>query len=164
MACVTAKLMLEFDSYNHVSFSMKFGLIACLFVRLRYVFYMSIAVQSPMQTQRRALGMTFADLSRRSGVPEPTVKRILGGGDQQASFRNVIAIAEALGMTLEVRSQDPQTLRQQEARRKAEAITRMAQATSALEGQAVSDTVFEQLVQRATAQLLSGSRRRLWFR
>ena len=74
------------------------------------------------------------------------------------------AIAEALGMTLEVRSQDPQTLRQQEARRKAEAITRMAQATSALEGQAVSDTVFEQLVQRATAQLLSGSRRRLWFR
>lgn len=125
---------------------------------------MSIAVQSPLQSQRRALGMTFADLSRRSGVPQPTVKRILGGGDQQAEFRNVVAIAEALGMTLQIRCEQPEAMREREARRKAEIVTRMAQATSALEGQAVNDEVFERLVQRAAAQLLSGSRRRLWFR
>lgn len=125
---------------------------------------MTLSTQLPLQNQRRALGMSFADLSRRSGVPQPTVKRILGGGDQQASLRNVVAIAEALGMTLELRAEDPLLLREREARRKAEAVTRMAQATSALEGQAVGDAVFEQLVQRAAAQLLSGSRRRLWFR
>lgn len=125
---------------------------------------MSIAVQSPLQSQRRALGMTFADLSRRSGVPEPTVKRILGGGDQQACLRNVVAIAEAMGMTLELRAQDPQAMRAQQARQKAESVTRMAQATNALEGQAVNDVVFEQLVQHAAVQLLNGSRRRLWYR
>ena len=124
----------------------------------------TMTINRSLRSQREALGMTFADLSRRSGVPEPTVKRILGSGHQQASLHNVAAVASALGMPLQLQPQDPEAMRQAEARRKAEAITRMAQATSGLEGQAVNDAVFEQLVQRAAVQLLNGSRRRLWFR
>ena len=44
-------------------------------------------------SRRESLGMPIAILSARSGVKEPTVKRILGGRAAQASFAHVAAVA-----------------------------------------------------------------------
>jgi len=111
---------------------------------------------------RIALGMSFSALASRSGVSEPTVKRILGGRIAEASFANVMAIARALGASLEITESDPDELCREQARRKAERAARLVQGTSALEGQAVDASTYNRLVEKSYHELLAGSRRRLW--
>jgi transcriptional regulator with XRE-family HTH domain len=111
---------------------------------------------------RSALGMSYSVLAARSGVSEPTVKRILGGRLQEASYANVSAIAAALGAPLGLGQADPDELCRQEARRKAERIARLVQGTSALENQAVDRASYDRLVERSYHELLAGSRRKLW--
>lgn len=106
--------------------------------------------------------MTFAALAARSGVSEPTVKRILGGHPGEASFANVAAVAAALGAPLELAAIDVEEFRRRQARAKAEAIARLVQGTSALEAQAVDRAAYERLVERTYHELLAGSGRRLW--
>lgn len=106
--------------------------------------------------------MSYAALAARSGVSEPTVKRILGGRVGEASFANVVAVAEALGASLGVAEIEPDELCRRQARRKAEEIARLVQGTSALEGQAVDPAAYAGLVERSYHQLMAGSRRRLW--
>ena len=53
-----------------------------------------------LQSRRKLLGIAFPSLAQRSGVPVPTVKRIFGGQIAQASFANIAAIANALGLSL----------------------------------------------------------------
>jgi transcriptional regulator with XRE-family HTH domain len=106
--------------------------------------------------------MSHATVAARSGVSEPTVKRILGGQLAEASFANVVAIAEALGMTVGLGETDAEELCRQQARRKAEQIARLVQGTSALESQAVDQAAYERLVERSFHELMAGSRRRLW--
>lgn len=115
-----------------------------------------------LSERRRRLGMSYSALAARSGTSEPTVKRILGGLATDASFANVAAIAEALGLPLSFTSSDEEDLRRQEARRKAEKIAKLVQGTSALEGQAVDRTTYELLVERTYHELMAGSRRKLW--
>ncbi|MFZ4431534.1 MAG: helix-turn-helix domain-containing protein [Phycisphaerales bacterium] len=115
-----------------------------------------------LKHRREALGMSHATVAARSGVSEPTVKRILGGQLAEASFANVVAIAEALGMTVGLGETDAEELCRQQARRKAEQIARLVQGTSALESQAVDQTAYERLVERSFHELMAGSRRRLW--
>ena len=98
----------------------------------------------------------------RRVVSEPTVKRILGGHIAEASFANVVAIAQALGASLGVEEVDPDELCRQQARRKAEQVARLVQGTSALESQAVDGATYSQLLERSYHQLMAGSRRRLW--
>ncbi|MBX3402828.1 MAG: helix-turn-helix domain-containing protein [Phycisphaeraceae bacterium] len=121
----------------------------------------AISVES-LSWRRRALGMSHAVVAARSGVAEPTVKRILGGQMAAASFGTVVAIAEALGVSLGAIEVDPEELRRRQARRKAEQIARLVQGTSALEGQAVDPESFNRLVERSYHELLAGSNRRLW--
>lgn len=106
--------------------------------------------------------MTFPALAERSGVSEPTAKRILAGGVAEASFEKVAAIAEALGMPLTSEPIDADDFREQVAREKARRVARLVQGTSALESQAVDDVQYERLVERSVRELLTGSRRRLW--
>jgi transcriptional regulator with XRE-family HTH domain len=115
-----------------------------------------------LNARRQALGMSHAALAQRSGVSEPTVKRILSDRAPNASFASVTSIAQALGMSLDLAEQDPDELCRQQARRKAEHIARMVQGTSALENQAVDDRTYRRLVERSYHELLAGPRRRLW--
>lgn len=108
--------------------------------------------------------MTHAALAERSGVPEPTVKRILGGRAAEASYANVAAVAAALGVTIQFDESDPDDLRDAQARAKAEHVARIVQATSALEGQGVDARTFRRLVERSRRELLTGPSRRLWSR
>ncbi len=106
--------------------------------------------------------MTFAALASRSGVSEPTVKRILGGRLGEASFSHVVAIAGALGAPLAADEQDIEEMLRARARAKAHDVARLVQGTCALEAQAVDDTEYRRLVDRTYHELLAGSRRRLW--
>ena len=113
-------------------------------------------------SRRESIGMPIAILSARSGVKEPTVKRILGGRAAQASFAHFAAVAEALGTPIGFAAVDPDQFRRAQARAKAEQIARMVQGTSALEGQAVDGVDYQRLIERTTNDLLRGSRKRLW--
>jgi transcriptional regulator with XRE-family HTH domain len=115
-----------------------------------------------LAARRVDLGMSFSTLAARSGVSEPTVKRILGGRGAEASFANVAAIAAALGAPLGIAERDLQEFCREQARRKAEEIARLVQGTSALEAQAVDAATYERLVEKSYHELMAGSRRRLW--
>lgn len=115
---------------------------------------------SRLRTERRVLGMSYAVVARRSGVSEPTVKRIFGG--KGASFENVVAVAEALGLPVLIGEGRRDALRLEQAELKAQRIARMVQATSALEAQAVDSATVQHLVERSVHELMAGSKRRLW--
>lgn len=115
-----------------------------------------------LRHRRESLGMSFSIVAARSGVSEPTVKRILGGHVAEASFANVVAIAEALGASFGIEEADPEELCRRQARRKAEQVARLVQGTSALESQAVDQAAYDRLIERSFHQLMAGSRRRLW--
>ncbi len=106
--------------------------------------------------------MSFATLASRSGVSEPTIKRILGGRLDEASFANVTAVAQAMGSKLDFRESDVDELCRAQARKKAELVARLVQGTSALESQAVDSVTYQRLVEKSYHELLAGSRRRLW--
>jgi transcriptional regulator with XRE-family HTH domain len=111
---------------------------------------------------RKALGMSFAALAARSGVSEPTVKRIFGGQIGEASFANVTAVIAALGSSVDLKKVDVDGLRHEQARKQAERVARLVQGTSALESQAVDQETYSRLVERSYHELLAGSKRKLW--
>ena len=120
------------------------------------------ALEVTLVSRRAALGMSHAHIAVRAGVPLPTVKRILSGRMAAASFANVAAIAEALGMPIGGEAIDPEELRRRQARSRAEQLVRLVQGTSALESQAVDAAVRERMVERTYHELLAGPPRRLW--
>lgn len=122
-----------------------------------------------LSRRRIQLGMSHSSLAKRSGVSEPTVKRILGGRIAEASFANVFAVANSLGMPVTLlgmpvtlKSMGVDEVREKQARAKAVRIARMVQGTSGLEGQAVDDDQYQRLVEQSFYELLAGSNRRLW--
>jgi len=106
--------------------------------------------------------MSFPSLAERSGVSEPTVKRIFAGQIGEALFANVAAVVDALGMSFGLEEIDADELCRRQARMKAEQIARLVQGTSALESQAVDPTTYNRLVEKSYHELLAGSKRRLW--
>jgi hypothetical protein len=115
-----------------------------------------------LNRRRVAIGMSCRVLAVRSGVSEPTVKRILGGRLGEASFANVAAIAAAIGVPIGMVEVDADELCREQARRKAERVARLVQGTIALEAQAVDAAAYERLVEKSYHELMAGSRRRLW--
>lgn len=124
----------------------------------------TITIAEELAARRRELGMSFPQLAERSGVSEPTAKRILGGHAASASYASVAAVAEALGMPLGSNPIDPDEFRERVALEKAKRLARMVQGTSALEAQAVSPAEFSRLVDQSVHELLARSPRRLWSR
>jgi transcriptional regulator with XRE-family HTH domain len=116
-----------------------------------------------LDDRRQALGLSVHDLATRSGLSMMTVNRILSGNHPNASWANVLAIARALGLDVEFNpSADVEELREQQAARKADELTRMIQGTSALEAQALDPTQLDQMRRRIARELLTGSNRMLW--
>jgi hypothetical protein len=109
------------------------------------------------------LGMGYAVLAEKSGVSLPTVVRTLSANNPNASFANVGAIAEALGMRLNLEQEvGVADLREQQAMRKARRISKMVQATSGLESQALDPGDVDEMTRQTAHELLAGSPRKLW--
>ena len=116
-----------------------------------------------LDQRRRELGLSYELLSKRCGVSRPTVQRILSGHHAAASFANIVAIAESLGLGLRFDSRiDARELKREQAERKAKKLVALVQGTSGLEGQAVDEESVESMVEQTTHELLAGSKRRLW--
>ena len=115
-----------------------------------------------LNQRREQLGMTLGNLSKRSGVSLPTVKRVLAG--KHGSFVNVVRIAEALGMSVSVTADDDSfASRKKQAAERARRLVRLVQGTSALESQAVEDErSVQEMIEMAEYELLYGRRRGLW--
>jgi transcriptional regulator with XRE-family HTH domain len=116
-----------------------------------------------LDERRRELGLSYELLSKRCGVSRPTVQRILSGHHAAASFANVLAIAESLGLGLRFDSKiNTRDLKREQAERKAKKLVALVQGTSGLEGQAVDEESVESMVEQTTHELLAGSKRKLW--
>ena len=116
-----------------------------------------------LDERRRELGLSYELLSKRCGVSRPTLQRILSGRHVAASFANIVAIAESLGLALRFDSRvDTPDLKREQAERKAKKLVALVQGTSALEGQAVDQKQVKSMVEQTTHELLAGSKRRLW--
>jgi transcriptional regulator with XRE-family HTH domain len=116
-----------------------------------------------LERRRQAIGMTKEQLAARAHVSVATVKRILSGAGQRATFQNIGALADALGMEIALEEPcRPHELCAKQAKRKAGAITRMLQGTMALEAQALRDDELQEMTDQTTHELLAGSRRKLW--
>jgi len=127
---------------------------------------MNRSYQAMLQTldcRRRELRMSVTAIAKRSAVSLPTVARILSGRFPYASFANVAAIADALGMVLKLESvMDADDFREDQAQRKARQLVAMVQGTSALEAQAVDDRTLDAMTRQTVHELLTGSPRALW--
>ena len=119
-----------------------------------------------LDVRRRDLGLSYELLAKRCGVSRPTVQRILSGRHPSASFANIVAIAESLGLAIRDPPQDskvdPGRLRREQAERKARKLVALVQGTSGLEGQAVDRVAVESMVEQTTHELLAGPKRKLW--
>ena len=116
-----------------------------------------------LEIRRRELGLSQSALAEQSGVSLPTVQRIFTGHSTAASIENAVAIAQSMGMQLDVVPSVPaQEVLEQQAHMKAEKLVGMVQGTSALESQAVSPQHVGLMIQKTVQELLAGSRRRLW--
>ena len=116
-----------------------------------------------LDKRRQELGMTFEALSKRSEVPVSTLKAIFKKGVEHATFPNVAAIADALGIDIEFANEvDSYELLHQQAVKKARELVGMVQGTSGLESQAVGQSQIEKMILQLVHQLMAGSRRKLW--
>src|SRR5262245_33905962 len=116
-----------------------------------------------LNKRRKELDMSLLAVSRRSGVSMPTVARILSGAQPTASFANVAAVADALGMEVGIRqARRAASLREQQAKHKAERLVGMVQGTSGLEEQGLDHNALRDMTRRTVHELLAGSSRRLW--
>jgi len=117
---------------------------------------------SRLDSRRRQLGMSMAVLAKRSGVPMRTVQRILSGKHLGASIASVLALANALGMTVQIEPTiDAQDLKERQAQEKAKQLVNQVQATSALESQAIEPEAADRMI-RQTELLGSSAKRSLW--
>jgi len=126
-------------------------------------------VFSQLDSRRRRLRMSKADLARRAGVSLPTVQRLLAGRESRPRIDIVTAIAVALGVEVRLgavpcvhESTTVSAFRLAQARSKARRLARLVQGTMALEAEAVSEPVVDELEEQNVHSLLAGSARRLW--
>ena len=101
-------------------------------------------------------------LVKRSGVPRPTVFRILRGEVDRVRFGYVQKVAGVLGLSFGGPTIDLEELRRQEAKRKARLLARLTQGTMGLESQAVSAELLQELEEQTVIKLLNGTGRKLW--
>ena len=120
------------------------------------------AAMFDLDARRKMLKMPVDLLVKRSGVPRPTVFRILRGNVDTVRFGYVKKVAGALGYSFDGPPIDPEELRLQEAKRKARLLSRMTQGTMGLEAQAVSAELLKELEEQTIAKLLAGKGRKLW--
>jgi len=115
-----------------------------------------------LNARRKQLKMPVEVLVKLSGVPRPTVFRILRGNEDNVRFGNVRKVAEAMGLSFGGASLEPEELRRREAQRKARLLSRLTQGTMGLEAQGVSRELLDELEEQTVSKLLAGNGRKLW--
>jgi transcriptional regulator with XRE-family HTH domain len=115
-----------------------------------------------LNVRRKKLKMPVAALIKRSGVPRPTVFRILRGETDSIRFASVAKVAGVLGVTFGGLAIEPGELRLREAKRKARLLSRLTQGTMGLEAQAVSTELLNELEEQTVTRLLAGKGDKLW--
>ncbi|MGH7812433.1 MAG: helix-turn-helix domain-containing protein [Candidatus Binataceae bacterium] len=116
-----------------------------------------------LDARRKALGMSVRLVARESGIGMRTAQRLLSGKEPSVRFDTLLSIADALKVRLRAVDIGPaHAVRAAQARRKAAGLAAMVQGTSALEAQAVPPKALREIQGEIAADLLGGSRRRLW--
>ena len=119
-------------------------------------------LQSDFAGRAAKLGMSLKDIADRSGVSYRTVVRVVKDANAGASFEVVSRIATVLGLELIAAAPlDAQSMREQQAEKKANELVAMVQGNSALEDQAVDEQTLRRMREKAKQQLLA-SKRKLW--
>jgi len=116
-----------------------------------------------LELRRHRLGMSKAAVAKRSGIPRATVDRILSGREKGPRISSLTAIAQALGVELELKeTMSAQEFRRAQAVAKAKRVARLVQGTMGLESQGVDQDALNEIVDQTASELLAGSPRRLW--
>ena len=115
-----------------------------------------------LDQRRRELRMTIPQLARRSCVSTATVARVLRS-ESTVAIGHVCAVAEALGMEVGLRPvATAESLIRRAARVKARRAVSLVQATSALEGQGLSQLQINAMIDRTYCELQTASGKTLW--
>src|SRR5262249_36263403 len=118
---------------------------------------------SLLEERRKALKMPLNALAKRSGVSRSTAYRILRDRDEEASFKSIAAVANALGLAPNFEPvAEAEEFRFQEATRKARSLVGQVQATMGLEASAIDSSNLNRLIDKTAFQLLDGPKRKLW--
>lgn len=122
-----------------------------------------------LRSRMKALGMSFAALSERSGVSAAALKKLLTGEQENPTYNTLLAVSVALGVSMTLGKEitiknecSVTEFQKRAARIKAEKIAKLVQGTSALESQAVSEQARRDMVTRTYCELMAGSPRKLW--
>lgn len=119
-------------------------------------------ILSQLEAKRHELGMSCETLARRCGLGLSTVQRVLKG-EVDARLKTLLTIAEALGVVIGVRSDEPaEKMQSQQAKAKARRLTAIAHGSSALEGQAARAGTVKRIEKDMERKLLVGPTIRLW--
>lgn len=93
-------------------------------------------VVTRLRNQAFELGMSYRVIAERSGVSIATVKRFLSGDNSNTDFMNVVNIAQAMGMNLNIIEEiSPQKMREDQIHNRTMQAVVASAATNALEGQ-----------------------------
>lgn len=114
--------------------------------------------------RRRQLGMSYRALAERSGVSEPTAKRVLSPTCDNAEMSTVSALARAMGVRIgwKLEGETPQQFKEREAERVAVRVVNAVQGSSALEAEAVGEQDMKNMVRQTVHELMASSPSRIW--
>lgn len=128
-----------------------------------------MTLSTQLDQRRASLRLSKAQLARKADLSLPTVNRVLSGRDPNPRLGTLTSIATALGVEIHVGESprlhelaDVQAFREAQARIKAVALVRLVQGSMALEAEAVSSEVIQELIEQNVRALISGPARRLW--
>ena len=124
---------------------------------------MEKALIKPEDLLRRMLELEMPPecLAMRCGLPRQRISEIVMSVCDPISTTEREAIEDALGMTAAGVIKPARQYRDEQARRKANQLTRLVQGTSALEGQGVDVKTFDEMA-RDTEQKLLSDPHKLW--
>jgi len=120
------------------------------------------ATMHDLNARRKILKMPVEALVKRSGVPRPTVFRILRGQMDNVRFGYVQKVAGVLGLSIGSPIIEPEEIRREEAKRKGRLLAQLTQGTMGLEAQTLSGELLKELEEQTIAKLLAGKGRKLW--
>lgn len=117
-----------------------------------------------LSKRRRQLKMSYRALARRSGVAEPTVKRVLSGHCNHVEYATLTALAHSLGAELgrTLECENAKAFKQREAEKVARRIVSAVQGSAALEGQALDNRDLNKMFSQTVHELMTASPTRIW--
>lgn len=117
-----------------------------------------------LSQRRRQLKMSYRALARRSGVSEPTAKRVLSGHCTNLEYATLAALAQGLGAELRhtLECEHPEAFKLREAEKVARRIVSAVQGSAGLEAQALSERDLKNMFRQTVHELMAASPTRIW--